>query len=87
MTSNIAFKPKLHRYTVNIWGNGALKITGTYSGTAKEAVVFDDYLIKPDKSLAVTTLGAYDRYDNDRNDTAMDMKAFSAHLERLSDDD
>lgn len=74
-------------YTVNIWGNGALKVTGTYNGAVKEAVVFDDYLVKPDKSLVVTTLGPRDRYDNDRNDSAMEVGAFSDYLKQLSDDD
>lgn len=74
-------------YAVNIWGNGALKVTGTYNGTVKEAVIFDDYLVKPDKSLSVTTLGPRDRYDNDRNDSAIELTTFSDYLKQLSDDD
>ncbi len=71
-------------FTVNIWGNGALKITGTYNSSVKEAVVFDDYLVKPDKTLKVTTLGPNDRYDNDRNDSGIDLSEFSDYLEQLS---
>lgn len=74
-------------YTVNIWGNGALKVTGTYNGAVKEAVIFDDYLVKPDKGLIVTTLGPRDRYDNDRNDAAMELNTFSDYLEKLSGDE
>lgn len=74
-------------YTVNIWGHGALKVTGTYNSAVKEAVVFDDFLVKPPKELTVTTLGPRDRYDNDREDTAMDLGALSTHLRQMAAND
>ncbi|MCA9181625.1 MAG: hypothetical protein KDA51_09230 [Planctomycetales bacterium] len=70
-------------YTVNIWGNGALKVTGTYHDSLEDAVIFDDYLVKPPEQLEVTALKPSERYDNDQKLTAMELHAFSQHLREL----
>lgn len=71
-------------YSVNIWGNGALKVTGTYSSTVKEAVVFDQIMITPPDDLPVTELNRQDRYDNDRIDTVLNADDFAKYMNRLS---
>ena len=71
-------------YSVNIWGNGALKVTGTYSPTVKEAIVFDQIVITPPEDLPVTELKRQDRYDNDRIDTVLNADDFAQYMNRLS---
>ena len=74
-------------YSVNIWGNGALKVTGTYNSTVKNAVVFDQIVITPPVDLPVIQLKPSDRYDNDRIDTALNADDFAKYMDRLSSGD
>jgi hypothetical protein len=71
-------------FTVNIWGNGALKVSGTYNDSVKKAVFFDNIVITPPERLATTTLKPRDRYDNDRIGTAMELEMFSEYLSELA---
>lgn len=71
-------------YVVNIFGGGALKITGVRHPAMERAVVFPEFLIRAPAVLEVVRLGEFDRYDVDRKSTAFDADAFSAYIDRLS---
>ena len=79
-------KPAWPPFVVNAFGNGALKSIGTYNENLRRAVLFDDGVLKPPKGLKVTTLGPYDRYDTDKDDTALDLNQFMGYLKSLSSD-
>jgi hypothetical protein len=76
-------KDKRPAFVVNVFGNGALKATGTYNDGLPKAVILGDILIPPTE-LNVTKLGPYDRYDNDRDDIALDSEKFTAYIKALS---
>jgi len=63
------------RYTVNVWGKGALKITGTYESSTRLAV-FDNFMIVMPKGSSIKKLKPNIRYDVDDADGAMDFEAF-----------
>ena len=66
------------RYTVNVWGNGALKVTGTYESSTRVAV-FDDFMILMPKTARAKKLNPEDRYDIDKDSGGIDFN----HLRKL----
>ncbi|RZI56279.1 MAG: hypothetical protein EOP14_05885 [Pseudomonas sp.] len=62
-------------YAVNVWGNGAVKVTSTYASKAKVAV-FDDYMILMPKGTKVSKLDPSTRYDIDRDIGSIEFGAF-----------
>jgi hypothetical protein len=77
-------KGKLPPLEVNVFGVGAMKVTGTYNKRVSRAVVVDDFMIIQPKDLPVTQLKARQRYDNDHNDTVFDAAQFEAYVDKLS---
>ena len=77
-------KNKWSRYKVNVFGNGALKSTSTYSEIVPRAVLIDDVVVIPPEGVKMTKFGPYDRYDNDRNHTALDADEFMTYMKVLS---
>lgn len=52
-------------YAVNVWGVGALKVTGTYASKAKMAI-YDDFMIRMPKGTKVGKLEPDNRYDMEK---------------------
>ncbi|RYG64818.1 hypothetical protein EON80_18510 [bacterium] len=61
-------------YTVNVWGNGALKVTSTYASKAKVAV-FNDFMILMPKGTKAGQLDPTTRYDIDRDTGSIEFGA------------
>ena len=71
-------------FVVNAFGNGALKSTATYNNEAPQAVLINDRVLGPPKSLQVVQLESHDRYDNDRRDRAIEADQFLQYMKTLS---
>ena len=69
---------------VNVFGDGAIKETGTSNPEVPHAVLLGN-ILDPPPELKVTTLGPYDRFDNDTLDSATDFAKFTGYLNALSD--
>jgi len=72
------------KYVVNLFGNGALKFISTSNADVRHAVIIDNVVVVPPENLKVTKLGTYQRYDNDRNDTALDADEFLKYMRGLA---
>lgn len=63
-------------YTVNVWGNGALKVTRTYESSTRVAL-FDRFMIVMPKSAKTMSVNPGMRYDDiDRDDGGIDFASF-----------
>jgi len=72
------------KYVVNVFGNGALKFVSTSNADVHHAVIVNSTVVIPPEGLKVTKLGPYDRYDTDRNDTALDADEFVKFMRDLA---
>ena len=68
-------------YTVNVWGTGALEVTGTYASAAKVAV-FDDFMILMPKGAKVGKLDSSERYDVERDTGTIEFGILRGLLKR-----
>ena len=71
------------RLTVNIWGKGAFKVSGTYE-TAENVAIFDDYMVRMPKDLEPRKLDLAKRYDTDTDVGAVDFESLRALLKSPS---
>jgi hypothetical protein len=71
-------------FVVNAFGNGALKTTGTYNSALPRVVLFDEFVVAVPSSLKAVKLGPHDRYDNDTDTTALDVRQFMSYMKALS---
>ncbi|WP_229668568.1 hypothetical protein, partial [Arenimonas soli] len=62
------------RYTVNIWGVGAFKVTGTYQSSERVAF-FDDYMVHMPERVDTIRLDPSKRYDIPRDEGAIEFEA------------
>ena len=67
------------RLTVNVWGIGAFKISGTYE-TAGYVAIFDDYMVRMPSELEAIKLDLARRYDTDTNVGAVDFELLRKNL-------
>jgi hypothetical protein len=70
------------RYTVNVWGNGAFKVTGTMLSDTP-VVTFNDSMVHMPKSLKPWRMDQTFRYDVDRDQGAVDAGDLKRLLKRL----
>ncbi len=73
-------------YTVNIWGEGALKVSRTYNERVRTAVIFSPTVTTPPDGIPAVKLGKFERYDADDRDDALNADAFETYLKALEDD-
>jgi hypothetical protein len=71
------------RLTVNIWGVGAFKVSGTYE-TAGHVAIFDDYMVHMPTGLQVKKLDLARRYDTDTAVGAVDFESLLTSLKSAS---
>lgn len=67
------------RYTVNLWGLGALKVTGTYQSKTRFAV-FDGFMIRMPNAVRIKKLDPQSRYDIDRTSDGVEFDALRRML-------